>query len=179
MKRLTIAILLPAVFIPALAQPYRCDWQVAATGGGLLTGGYLCGATCGQTATGLMREANLLALIGFWQPELITGIAEKERFHQQTATSRETRLAPPAPNPFSGTVLLSYTLNGEQRTSIRIYDLAGRVVRTLVDAPQPGGSYALVWDGRDNSGRQLAHGIYLCRFTAGAYQQTVKLLLQR
>jgi hypothetical protein len=178
MNRIFIPILL-LILASALAQPYRCDWQVVASGGGQFTGAYHCGSTAGQTATGRLSGASLLALIGFWQPEIVTGIGETERFGQEGGVVQQTRLYPPAPNPFSGTVRLCYTLNREQRTRVQIYDLAGRAVLTLVDGVQPGGSYAVVWDGRDNSGNQVAHGLYLCRFTAGDYQATVKLLRPR
>ncbi|MCX7732762.1 MAG: T9SS type A sorting domain-containing protein [candidate division WOR-3 bacterium] len=161
------------------AQSYRCDWQVIAVGGGMLAGSYRCGVTVGQTATGLMSGPNLLALVGFWQPEVATGIAERDQIWQEGPVANETRLYPVLPNPFSGATRIRYTLNCEQRTLVQICDISGRVVRTLVNSVQPAGTYTLTWDTRDNAGREVAAGIYFCRFSAGGYRRSTKLVLQR
>ncbi len=170
-----------SLFIPllAFAQSYRCEWQVVAIGGNEMAGAYRTGSTAGQTAIGWITGPNLLAHIGFWYPEILTGIEEKEQFRWNSADIRETRLYPPAPNPFFRTTQLRYTLHRKQPTTILIYDLTGRTVRTLLNTIQNPGRYTLVWDGKDNSGRQLANGIYICRFTAGDYQTNTKLILQR
>jgi len=176
---LSICLLFITFCSVTVAQPYRCEWQVVAIGGNEMAGSYRLGSTAGQTAIGRLTGTNLLALIGFWQTDIITGIDEKGQFRWETANIRETRLYPPAPNPFYRTTRIRYTLSSEQHTTVQICDITGRIVRTLVNSNQNPGRYSMVWDGKDNSGRQVASGIYICQFTAGDYQHRTKLLLQR
>uniref|UniRef100_A0A7C6ECK9 T9SS type A sorting domain-containing protein n=1 Tax=candidate division WOR-3 bacterium TaxID=2052148 RepID=A0A7C6ECK9_UNCW3 len=166
-------------FTITFAQPYRCDWQVIGAGGGMMSGSYRCGSTLGQTTIGIIENSNLMAFIGFWQAEIISGIQEKEHFKSQIIPVSETRLYPPSPNPFVRTSAISYTLKNETRTLIQIYDIQGRVIRTLVNSKQKPGRYSLNWDAKDNTGRSVASGVYICRFTAGDYRLNTKLVLQR
>ncbi|MGB9742979.1 MAG: T9SS type A sorting domain-containing protein [candidate division WOR-3 bacterium] len=179
MRRLYPALLLLTTLSLVWAQSYRCDWQVLAIGGGTQTGSYRCDATIGQTAIGELTGTLYRMIGGFWYPEPVTGIAEQERFSWPNVTTLETRLYPPLPNPFLRSTQIRYTLNAEQQTLIQVCDLSGRVVRTLVNATQRPGRYTIIWDARDNTGRQVASGIYFCRFSAGDYRQTTKLILQR
>ncbi|MFO7676177.1 MAG: hypothetical protein R6X12_07685, partial [bacterium] len=64
---------------PLLAQSYRCDWAVVASGGGGMSGtAYRVGATAGQTAAGRLAGAQYLAFIGFWQADAEVGILDRE-----------------------------------------------------------------------------------------------------
>jgi flagellar hook assembly protein FlgD len=91
----------------------------------------------------------------------------------------ETRLYAPQPNPFRTRLAIRYSLCATGRASVRVCDLAGRVVRTLVNSEQQPGRYSVTWNGHDDRGRELARGVYFCRFTAGDYRATEKLVLQR
>jgi flagellar hook assembly protein FlgD len=62
---------------------------------------------------------------------------------------------------------------------VRIYDAAGRLVRTLVDGARPAGRYSELWDGLDSRGGAVASGIYFYRLDAGAFTQTKKMVLLR
>lgn len=179
MKAFALCILLLGLFSLLSAQSYRCDWQVVANGGGELAGTYRCGATIGQTATGILSGENLLAYIGFWCPEVVTGIDEKEPFRWEMSAIKETRLYPPFPNPFTRTIQIRYTLNTGRQTLIQVCDISGRVIKTLLNSNQNPGRYTLFWDGKDSRGRTVASGVYICRFLAGDYQRNTKLILQR
>lgn len=160
------------------AQSYKCDWSVNGIGGGEVTGGnYRCGATAGQTATGLMAGENLLALIGFWQAEAQVGIKEVTKW--SSGKVLVTRLYIPAPNPFRTRVTIRYTLATERPTLVQVCDITGREVRRLIDSKQKPGRYHLLWDGKDSRGRRVACGVYFCRFSAGDYCATEKLILSR
>jgi hypothetical protein len=69
-------------------------------------------------------------------------------------------------NPASR-AMLRYTLTTPARVSLRIYDLQGRVVRTLVDQDAAAGSFQAEWDGYGDDGLRAGKGIYFARFTAG------------
>ena len=76
------------------------------------------------------------------------------------------RMTDPAPNPFSARTTISYEIPQDvDRVLLRVYDVAGRLVRTLVDGPQKGGPHEVVWDGRDGTGHPCASGIYFSTLT--------------
>ena len=161
----------------AAAQNYKCDWSVVGIGGGDMAGtAYKCGATAGQTAAGLITGSNYWALIGFWQPEGATGVREAQWSGGQVV---KTRLYRPFPNPFAGQVTIRYSLATDVRALLQVYDRLGCLVRSWAVSRQPSAVGAVTWNGRDDRGRSLAHGVYFCRFTAGDYQATEKLVLQR
>jgi hypothetical protein len=91
-------------------------------------------------------------------------------------------LAAPWPSPSAdGRATFAWTLPGGAgegaRVALRVHDLAGRVVRTLVDAAQPPGEHRLAFDGRDDRGARLAPGLYFVRLSRGASQSTRRLVV--
>jgi hypothetical protein len=160
------------------ARQYRCDWSVVAQAGGDMSSTtYRCGSTAGQTAAGQLTGPSYWAHIGFWQIDVPVGIREEAHWPNQGPLV--TRLYAPQPNPSRAHAAIRYSLAGETRAQVQVHDLTGRLVRTLVDAMQKPGRYALRWDGRDNAGRPLSNGIYFCRMNADDYRATEKLVLQR
>jgi hypothetical protein len=79
------------------------------------------------------------------------------------ALPRELALSAPAPNPLRGSTTLRLALPRAARVAFAVYDQQGRRVRTLVAGAQPAGELPVVWDGRDDSGRGVASGIYFVR----------------
>jgi len=71
------------------------------------------------------------------------------------------------PNPFNAQTTLKYALKEDTRVSLKIYNLLGQEVRTLVKASQPAAYYAVVWDGKNNWGQPVSSGIYIYRVIAG------------
>jgi len=70
------------------------------------------------------------------------------------------------PNPFNATTIINYELrimNSPNRTTLKIYNLLGQEVKTLVDKLQKGGRYEVTWDGRSDSGEKVGSGIYFYR----------------
>ncbi len=92
---------------------------------------------------------------------------------------RSFRLDKPAPNPFNPAVLIRYQLPTDEPVRLRIYDVRGRLVRTLVDEPRPVGRHEEVWNGRDDLGRAVASGTYFCRIEAGPHRATERMTLVR
>ena len=86
------------------------------------------------------------------------------------------------PNPFvassNGTVI-QYRLAHGGEVSLRVYDVRGRLVRTLVEESRGAGHYSVPWDGRDTRGQGVASGIYFYKLRAGAFTDTRKMALLR
>jgi hypothetical protein len=92
------------------------------------------------------------------------------------AVPRAVVLAAPFPNPFRTRATLRFTLPSEGRVTLGCYDVAGRVVRTLVDGVLPAGSHAADWDGRDALGNALPAGLYFARLTADGHELTRRVM---
>jgi hypothetical protein len=83
------------------------------------------------------------------------------------------------PNPFSQTTTISYQLATGGPVRMAVYNVAGQMVRTLVDRTQQPGRYGVRWDGRDDRGQRAANGVYLVRMTAGGVTANQRLTLIR
>ncbi len=82
------------------------------------------------------------------------------------------------PNPFNPTTTISFGLPAAARATLRVYDTAGRTVRTLIDGPQTAGFHEVPWDGRDDRGTGVATGVYFYRLSVdGQESQTKKMIL--
>jgi hypothetical protein len=82
------------------------------------------------------------------------------------------------PNPFNPVTKVAFTLERSAQVSLRVFDVQGRAVRTLLDSYLSSGPRVIAWDGRDDRGRQLASGTYFLRLAGGgAYlSRTVNLV---
>jgi hypothetical protein len=87
---------------------------------------------------------------------------------------RTTMLYQNYPNPFNPTTLISYAIPTQSRVTLRVYDVLGRVVQTLVEETQNPGIYEARFDAS-----ALASGIYFYRLTAGAFVETKKMIVLR
>ncbi len=90
-----------------------------------------------------------------------------------------TALALATPNPFNPTTQLRFTVATAGQVRLRIYDQRGRLVRNLVDAQLAEGEHIAAWNGRDQTGRMVAAGVYLAELRAGGQRQLQKLSLVR
>lgn len=88
------------------------------------------------------------------------------------------RLYPGVPNPFNPATSIRYDVPERGGVvTLRIYEVGGRLVRTLLDGPQTVGQKTVVWNGRDDQGRSVASGVYFCRLRAPGYDKTLKMVL--
>jgi len=111
-----------------------------------------------------------------------TGVVSRE----ENALPTGFELAQNFPNPFSanGTfgnpeTKIVFQLSRPAPVELAIFTLTGEKVRTLTATPLAAGTHAAVWDGKDQSGNNLASGVYLYRLQIGAAQQTRRMLLVR
>jgi len=84
-----------------------------------------------------------------------------------------------SPNPFNPETAIRFETISADHVKINVYDLAGRLVRTLADRDLPAGIHQFIWDGRDFNGTMVCSGIYFCRLQGSSTSQTIKLLLTR
>lgn len=80
------------------------------------------------------------------------------------------------PNPFNPTTVIRYDLPEASEVTLKIYDVIGREVRTLVNAKQSAGYKSIAWDGRNEQGVSVSSGVYIYRLLAGNHAQTRKML---
>ncbi len=88
-------------------------------------------------------------------------------------------LAPGRPNPFTDATVLQLSLPTATKTRVLVFDISGRLVRTLVSEILTAGDHAVPWDGRDDHDELVASGIYLIRADAGEWRQSRKTVLLR
>lgn len=81
------------------------------------------------------------------------------------------------PNPFNPSTTIRYHLADSEVVSMIIYDIQGRIVKTLEAGSQTLGWHEFTWDGLDDSGAQISTGVYLARLQAGSNVGVVKMLL--
>jgi hypothetical protein len=89
----------------------------------------------------------------------------------------KTRLHSPAPHPFRPGGVILFDLAARGRTRLEVLRTDGRRVRSLWSAALAAGTHRVHWDGRDDSGRDVASGVYLLRLQAGAESSTQRLVL--
>ena len=81
------------------------------------------------------------------------------------------------PNPFNPQCTIRYDIGHSGRVSLRVFDVSGSLVRTLVDAWREPGVYSAIWDGKRDDGSALPSGIYLYSIKAGEFAATQKTVL--
>ncbi|HEU4723730.1 MAG TPA: FlgD immunoglobulin-like domain containing protein [Candidatus Eisenbacteria bacterium] len=88
------------------------------------------------------------------------------------------RLMKNYPNPFNPRTKINFTLRRDAQALLRVYDVRGRLIRTLVDSFVAAGSRTVEWDGTDDRGTPIASGTYFLRLSAGGdfESRTVTLL---
>ena len=77
--------------------------------------------------------------------------------------SYRSRLLDSYPNPFNASTTIGFELDRRQQVSLRVHNLTGQQVTTLTEGVYSEGIFAVFWDGRDDQGREVASGVYLCR----------------
>ena len=98
-------------------------------------------------------------------------------FVRQTVLPRVYALGQNFPNPFNPATTIQYSLPQAGPVSLKVYDMAGQVVRHLVEQDQVAGSHQAVWDGLDKAGAPTANGVYLYELRAGEFRALRKMLL--
>ena len=83
------------------------------------------------------------------------------------------------PNPFNPSTIINYALPKNSFVTLKIYNVLGEEVKTLVSQEMNAGNYAIEWDGANNNGSKVASGVYIYRITAGNFVSVKKMLLMK
>lgn len=92
-------------------------------------------------------------------------------------TPSRFQLFPNYPNPFNPSTEISYNLPKRCDVQLAIYDLEGKLVKTLVKSEQDAGQYSQHWHGTDQNGTSMPSGVYVCKLVAAEFSQNIKLVL--
>lgn len=157
-----IAITLPLLTSFGYSQA-KVNRSILGTGGGIMEqvdGAKTLRGTFGQmavakksTTTGAGQDATVY--MGFWGPGQ-AGTDVETPVYVDNKNSMTNY-----PNPFTSSTTIKYTLPGEAKVTLRVYDISGAVVRTLVDEMQFAGDQSIDWDAKTNEGSELSSGSYL------------------
>jgi ankyrin repeat protein len=105
---------------------------------------------------------------------ITTDVPDGEDLYQRP---QEYWLSQNYPNPFNLSTKIEFTLPKSGFVSLNIYNILGRKVRTLVSGHSTSGYKSVLWDGKDDSGKEVASGIYFYRLRGGDFSETKKLVL--
>ncbi len=90
-----------------------------------------------------------------------------------------TDLLPANPNPFNQSTRIRFSLENSDEVALRVYDVNGRVVRTVVNGFRERGAHDMMWDGRDDAGRELASGVYFVGLQTTRHRLNQKVVVIR
>jgi hypothetical protein len=123
-----------------------------------------------EDSTGFITPMGIPVILSV---DTLTGIEDPEL----AQLPAQFRLYQNYPNPFNQSTRIGYTLKISGPVSLKVFNLLGEEVATLVNAIQSAGSYQVTWDGRNNRGEAVASGIYFYQLSLGNATQTRKLTL--
>ncbi len=72
---------------------------------------------------------------------------------------------------------IEYSLPEQSHVTLEVFNILGQRVKTLVGAVQPAGRYSVVWDAKDEQGKEVSSGIYFYRLEAGEFSESKKMVI--
>jgi hypothetical protein len=98
---------------------------------------------------------------------------------EQLALPSDFNLLQNYPNPFNAQTVIAFTLASPGTVNLSVYDIAGRLVKTLSTGSLGYGNHQIIWNGKDNSGNDIASGVYFYKLTAGEKSIIKRMTLLR
>jgi hypothetical protein len=172
--RIAIATILAACALRASA--YQIPSFTVDAGGGASSGGaWSLTGTIGQPDAGVLSNGVYTLHGGFWWG----GVAPTAVEEQPRLAGARFSLQPVQPNPSNPATSIRFELASAGQVSVRIYNLRGELVTTLLDAQRPAGQHQLVWRGQDDRGLPVASGVYVVRVDSGGENASRRIVLVR
>ena len=149
----------------------RADWTINGPASGVVTADLDRDSDVDVGTVAARADSNVTVI---WNEDSATEVEE-------TADGERVRLAlhPNTPNPFNPVTEIRFELPRDESVTLSIYDVRGRLVRTLVGGARPAGLHRTRWDGRDERGIPVASGVYLYRLQAGEKAIVRKMVLMK
>jgi len=107
---------------------------------------------------------------------IITSLKEPEVL---ASLPKILNLFPNQPNPLSSETKIAFRLPETGHVELKIYGVSGRLIRTLVSSDQTAGLHSAVWDGLDDTGREVAAGVYFYKLAAPGVKESRRMILLR
>ena len=165
--------------VPTAHAGYSLGWfstygSSAASSGG----GYVMSATTGQPCAGLLTASPYTLRSGFWMATSAPYIVAVEGGSPNDSPPA-LLLHPVVPNPFIDRALVRFDLPREAVVRLRVFDVAGRLRKSLVGGTLGAGRYQWSWDATGDDGRPVGPGVYLVLFDAGSTRITQRVVILR
>jgi hypothetical protein len=124
------------------------------------------------------RESDRNLALASFQTTVGT-IASDAGDSEETQSTRAARLHSPAPNPLVRHSVIAFDLPQAQSARVQVFDVAGRLVRSLADGAFAAGRHQRTWDGTDERGNPVAAGVYFTRLDVGAVHEQRSIVVVR
>jgi len=128
-------------------------------------------------------EYLIIAYVGTYPGDIVetdtTGFTKLASGMAREQAVEATRLEGNHPNPFNPSTTIRYALSSDGSVSIRVYNMLGQEVATLVDGFQKAGEQSVTWHGTNNLGQTVASGLYIYRLQSGKSVLTKKMMFIR
>ena len=129
----------------------------------------------GEATISINSQAGGSAIVSqLWFKETGRGFAPKQL---DGSLPTAYKLEQNYPNPFNPSTVIRYAVPADGSVLLKVYDIAGREVATLVNDQQAAGTYEIRFNGQNSSGRALASGVYFYQIKSGGFSETRKMLL--
>jgi hypothetical protein len=168
----TILVVVSAV------QGYQLKSSVIANGGtGMYSDSFISDGTFAQSTASCpwLTSGSYQAVIGFWKPSFDLSVHERRSPYPRI--SFKTALFQNYPNPVTGNTTINYAIAQKGRVSIRVYNIVGQYVLTLLEDYQIPGVYRIVWNTAGDS--KIADGVYFYCMETDSYFQIKKMVITR
>ncbi|MCK4576083.1 T9SS type A sorting domain-containing protein, partial [candidate division WOR-3 bacterium] len=153
-----------AIYLGATTPDAAGNWSITVTG--LIAGDFITATTTDMY---------------FNTSEFCTNFIAAVEVEEERSTGKQLRyeLKQNHPNPFFQSSVISYQLPVKSKVSLRIFDVTGRHIRTLVTGDVCPGTHTAVWDGRNESGMKVSPGVYFYKLETKNFTATKKLILTK
>ena len=83
------------------------------------------------------------------------------------------------PNPFNPSTKITFEIPQSESVSLKIFDINGKLIRTLTNEELSAGNYERTWDGKNENGRTVSSGVYIYKLTAGKFDRSARMVLMK
>jgi hypothetical protein len=180
---LFIPLLIAASGGTASADPLQLGKNTIDGGGASPTssGTFVLAGTVGQHDAGAGAAGTFGLVGGFWGGGAgpTSGAEESPADPETQVMPRRIQVYPVCPNPTGGEMHVRFDTPSLAFARVRVYDLNGALVRTLIAKEVQAGRHSAVWAGDEENGRRASAGLYFVRIELGAYRGTQKVVVVR